>query len=42
MFVMCHENVLRFAAIDCSSPMSAKIVRKTGSRASAAGTNNPA
>ena len=24
MLVMCHENVLRFAAIDCSSPMSAK------------------
>ena len=30
MFVMCHENVLRLAAIDCSSPMSAKIDRKTG------------
>ena len=42
MFVMCQENVLRFAAIDCSSPMSANIARKTGSRASAAGTNRPA
>ena len=42
MFVICQENVLRFAAIDCSSPMSAKIARKTGSRASAAGTNRPA
>ncbi len=42
MLVMCHENVLRFAAIDCSSPMSAKTERKTGSRASAAGTNSPA
>ena len=32
MFVMCAEKVLRLASIDCSSPMSAKIVRKTGSR----------
>ena len=24
IFVTCHENVLRLAAIDCSSPMSAK------------------
>ncbi len=31
MLVTCHENVLRLASIDCSSPMSAKIVRKTGS-----------
>ena len=32
MLVMCHEKVLRLAAIDCSSPMSAKTLRNTGSR----------
>ena len=42
ILVICHEKVLRLAAIDCSSPMSAKIERNTGSLASAAGTNNPA
>ena len=43
MLVMCHENVLRLAAIDCSSPMSAKTERKTGSRdPAAAGTSSPA
>ena len=43
MFVMCAENVLRLASIDCSSPMSAKIDRKTGSREpSAAGMRSPA
>ena len=31
MFVMRAENVLRLASIDCSSPMSAKTVRNTGS-----------
>ena len=31
MLVMCQEKVLRLAAIDCSSPMSAKTVRNTGS-----------
>ena len=40
---MCAENVLRLASIDCSSPMSAKIDRNTGSRdPSAAGIRSPA
>ena len=40
---MCAENVLRLASIDCSSPMSAKSDRKTGSRdPSAAGMRSPA
>ena len=43
MFVMCAENVLRLASIDCSSPMSAKSERNTGSRdPSAAGIRSPA
>ena len=43
MFAMCAENVLRLASIDCSSPMSAKIDRNTGSRdPSAAGIRRPA
>ena len=43
MFVMCAENVLRLASIDCSSPMSAKSERNTGSRdPSAAGMRSPA
>ena len=33
---MCAENVLRLASIDCSSPMSANTVLKTGSRDPAA------
>ena len=42
MFVMCAEKVLRLASIDCSSPMSAKIVLKTGTLdPSAAGMRNP-
>ena len=42
MLVMCAENVLRLASIDCSSPMSAKIERNTGSREpSAAGIRKP-
>ncbi len=32
MFAMCAENVLRLAAIDCSSPMSANTDRNTGTR----------
>ena len=32
MFLMCAENVLRLASIDCSSPMSANSERNTGSR----------
>ena len=39
MFVMCAENVLRLASIDCSSPMSAKIDRNTGSRDPSAAGN---
>ncbi len=40
---MCPENVDRLAAIDCSSPMSAKIVRNTGTREPlSAGTCSPA
>ena len=39
MLVMCAEKVLRLASIDCSSPMSAKIDRKTGS-ARAVGRGN--
>ncbi len=42
MLAMCPENVLRLAAIDCSSPMSAKTERNTGSVAAAAGTCSPA
>ena len=43
MLVTCHEKVLRLAAIDCSSPMSAKTLRNTGSREpGAAGMCNPA
>ena len=43
MLVMCAENVLRLASIDCSSPMSAKSDRKTGRRdPSAAGMRSPA
>ena len=43
MLVMCAENVLRLASIDCSSPMSAKSDRNTGSRdPSAAGMRSPA
>ena len=43
MFVMCHEKVLRLAAIDCSSPMSANTDRNTGSRdPCSAGTCSPA
>ena len=43
MFVMCHENVLRLAAIDCSSPMSANTDRKTGSvESGSAGMCRPA
>ena len=43
MFVMCPENVLRLASIDCSSPMSAKSDRNTGTRdPSAAGMRSPA
>ena len=43
MLLRCPENVLRLAAIDCSSPMSANTDRKTGSREpSAAGTCRPA
>ena len=42
-FVMCAENVLRLAEIDCSSPMSAKSDLKTGSfDPGAAGTCSPA
>ena len=38
----CAENVLRLASIDCSSPMSAKTDRNTGSRdPSAAGIRSP-
>ena len=40
---MCPEKVDRLAAIDCSSPMSAKIARKTGSfDPFSAGTCKPA
>ena len=43
MFAMWPENVLRLAAMDCSSPMSAKTVRNTGiCEPSAAGISNPA
>ena len=43
MLVTCQEKVLRFAAIDCSSPMSAKTDRNTGSREpGAAGMCRPA
>ena len=43
MLATCAENVLRLASIDCSSPMSANIDRKTGSRdPSAAGMRRPA
>ena len=39
MLVMCAENVLRLAEIDCSSPMSAKSDLKTGSREPCVGGN---
>ncbi len=43
MLAMWPENVLRLAAIDCSSPMSAKTVRNTGiCEPSAAGISSPA
>ena len=43
MLLMCAENVLRLASIDCSSPMSAKTDRNTGTREpSAAGIRRPA
>ena len=43
MLVMCAEKVLRLAEIDCSSPMSAKRVRNTGSvEPAAAGMCSPA
>ena len=42
-FVMCAENVLRLAEIDCSSPMSANSDLKTGSfEPGSAGTCRPA
>src|ERR1043166_5490401 len=42
MFAMCPEKVLRFASIDCSSPMSANTDRNTGTREpSAAGMRRP-
>jgi hypothetical protein len=41
--VMCQPKVLRLAAIDCSSPMSAKTARKTGTLdPGSAGTCRPA
>ena len=43
MLLTCHEKVLRLAAIDCSSPMSAKTELNTGRREpSAAGMCRPA
>ena len=43
MFAMCPEKVLRLAAIDCSSPMSANTDRNTGTREpAAAGMCRPA
>ena len=39
MLVMCAENVLRLASIDCSSPMSANSERNTGSRDPSAAGN---
>ena len=42
-FAMCAENVLRLSAIDCSSPMSANTLWKTGTcEPSAAGMSSPA